>query len=121
MRRAAVFLALTTVAAAALAVLVVWAGLSAGSWRRQELPHLRTLVVRLGVTDLALWTEARYTRHPSQTDLFSAFQDFPAAPEHFPAGSIVHPPLGVLRSSAVPPETPPPTAAVSGDATRSPP
>ena len=30
------------------------------------------LVARLGLTDLALFTEARYTRHPSQADLHSA-------------------------------------------------
>lgn len=43
------------------------------------------------LTDLAIWTEARYTRHPSQADFFSAFQDFPACMEHFPAGTIVSP------------------------------
>ena len=51
-----------------------------------------TLVSELGLTDYAIWTEARYTRHPSQTDFFSAFQDFPAAFEHFPAGGIIAPP-----------------------------
>lgn len=52
----------------------------------------QNLVSQLGLTDFALWTEARYTRHPSQTDFFSAFQDFPAALEHFPAGAIIAPP-----------------------------
>jgi hypothetical protein len=51
------------------------------------------LVAELGLTDFAIWTEARYTRHPSQADFFSAFQDFPGALEHFPAGSIIAPPL----------------------------
>lgn len=50
------------------------------------------LVSQLGLTDFSIWTEARYTRHPSQTDFFSAFQDFPAAFEHFPAGAIIAPP-----------------------------
>ena len=49
------------------------------------------LVSRLGLTDFAIWTEARYTRHPSQTDFFSPFQDFPSAPDHFPAGSVIAP------------------------------
>ncbi len=49
------------------------------------------LVSRLGLTDLAIWTEARYTRHPSQADFFSSFQDFPASPDHFPAGSVIAP------------------------------
>jgi len=58
---------------------------------RQQLPELRRLGEALSLTDLALWSEARYTRHPSQADLFTPFQDFPGAPEHFPAGSVVGP------------------------------
>lgn len=50
------------------------------------------LVARLGLTDLALFTEARYTRNPSQADRFAAFQDHPMALEHFPSGSLVPPP-----------------------------
>jgi hypothetical protein len=45
------------------------------------------------LTDLSLFTEARYTRHPSQADLHSAFQDHPHALEHFPSGSLVPPPM----------------------------
>ena len=48
----------------------------------------RTEVERLRLTDLCLFTEARYTRNPSQADLHSAFQDHPFALEHFPAGSF---------------------------------
>lgn len=47
------------------------------------------LVDALDLTDLALFTEARYTRHPSQADLHSAFQDHPMALDHFPTGSLV--------------------------------
>lgn len=49
------------------------------------------LAARLGLTDLALFTEARYTRHPTQADLHSAFQDHPLAFEHFPTGSLHSP------------------------------
>jgi len=49
------------------------------------------LVSRLGLTDFAIWTEARYTRHPSQADFFSAFQDLPSSFDHFPAGAIIAP------------------------------
>ena len=59
----------------------------------------RQLVKKLGLTDLALWSEARYTRHPSQADLFTAFQDYPAAFDHFPAGSIISPGLPPHASS----------------------
>lgn len=49
------------------------------------------LASKLGLTDLALFTEARYTRHPTQADLHSAFQDHPLAFEHFPTGSLLLP------------------------------
>ncbi len=51
------------------------------------------VVQNLGLTDFAIWTEARYTRHPTQTDFFSAFQDLPGTLDHFPAGSVIGPPL----------------------------
>ena len=51
------------------------------------------LVRELGLSDLALFTEARYTRHPSLADLHSPFQDYPMALEHFPSGSLVPPKL----------------------------
>jgi hypothetical protein len=50
------------------------------------------MVHRLGLTDLCLFTEARYTRHPSQADHFAPFQDHPQALEHFPSGSLLAPP-----------------------------
>ncbi|MBF0466321.1 MAG: hypothetical protein HQK88_16490 [Nitrospirae bacterium] len=56
-----------------------------------QLDAKRQLVRELSLTDVAFWTEARYTRHPSQADFFTAFQDFPSSIDHFPAGSIVPP------------------------------
>ena len=56
-----------------------------------ELERKRQVVRHLRLTDLALFTEARYTRHPSQADLASAFQDHPFSLEHFPSGSLVAP------------------------------
>jgi hypothetical protein len=47
---------------------------------------------RLGLTDLSLFTDARYARHPSQADRFAPFQDHPTSLEHFPSGSLVLPP-----------------------------
>jgi len=55
----------------------------------------RRLVLELRLTDLCLFTEARYTRHLSQADLHSAFQDHPLALEHFPSGSMVRPPVSL--------------------------
>lgn len=53
---------------------------------------LRQLASELKLTDLCICTDARYARHPSQADLFSAFQDYPGSIEHFPSGSVVPPP-----------------------------
>jgi hypothetical protein len=50
------------------------------------------MVRELDLTDLCLFTEARYTRHPSQADWSTPFQDHPMSLEHFPTGSIVGPP-----------------------------
>ncbi len=64
--------------------------------QEQDLASIRerALMVRnLGLTDLCLFTEARYTRHPSQADLHSAFQESPLSLEHFPSGSLLAPPL----------------------------
>jgi len=50
------------------------------------------LVKKLQLTDLCLFTEARYTRHPAMADRHAPFQDHPLALEHFPSGSLVTPP-----------------------------
>lgn len=60
--------------------------------REAEVEGRAALVRRLGLTDLALFTEARYTRHPSQADRFTPFQEHPTSLEHFPSGSIAAPP-----------------------------
>lgn len=59
--------------------------------------QMSDVVKNLELTDLCLFTEARYTRHLSQADLHSAFQDHPLSLEHFPAGSIAGPPPGLRR------------------------
>ena len=51
----------------------------------------RQLVQAFELTDLSIWTGARYTRHLSQADVFSAFQDSMGALEHFPAGALACP------------------------------
>lgn len=80
-----------------LAILLLLFGLTLAdaAWRSQvvERAASRALVRELGLTDLSLFTEARYTRHPSQADRHAPFQDHPAALEHFPTGSLLTPPL----------------------------
>ena len=61
------------------------------------------MVRRLQLTDLVLTTEARYTRHPSQADLFAPFQDHPHALDHFPSGSVIAPPPPEVLAPAPPP------------------
>jgi len=80
-------------ALAAAALLAAAAAHARGEARARapELEAMASMVRRLGLTDLCLTTEARYTRHPSQADRFSAFQDHPVALEHFPSGSFIAP------------------------------
>jgi hypothetical protein len=97
------FLLLTAVEVAVVIALVAHARGVAADLAATDIPAKRAVATRLGLTDLAIWTEARYTRHPSQTDLFSPFQDFPSSLEHFPSGSVVGvPDLTAFRQPAEP-------------------
>lgn len=78
--------------AAALIAALVHVAIAPGEAARLE--GERALVEALDLTDLVLFTEARYGRHRSQADLHSAFQDGPMLAEHFPAGSMVPPARG---------------------------
>ncbi len=88
LRALLVLLALETAAVAVLVVL--------GEARHRATEETRrtadSLAAELMLTDLALWTEASYCRHPSQADRFAPHADHPSAMEHFPAGSMVPPP-----------------------------
>ncbi|MEM5786653.1 MAG: hypothetical protein AAGU11_04995 [Syntrophobacteraceae bacterium] len=65
-----------------------------------RLIELQSAMVRqLDLTDLCLFTEARYTRHPSQADRHTPFQDHPLALEHFPTGSLMLPPPALVRGN----------------------
>lgn len=98
MRNSDLFLA----GVAAASGLLLLSALDAALRARSSAPIIAeraALVASLDLTDLALFTEARYTRHPSQADLHSAFQDHPMAIEHFPTGSLVP----AQRPMALPP------------------
>lgn len=56
---------------------------------RDYVRERREIVKMLELTDLCLFTEARYTRHPSMADLHTPFQDHPLSLEHFPSGSLI--------------------------------
>ncbi len=83
-----------------LIVLFVVSVIDTSQYDQEEITRLdrtRVLVSQLGLSDPALFTEARYTRHLSQADLHSAFQDHPMAMEHFPSGSLLLPPQRGLK------------------------
>jgi hypothetical protein len=74
-----------------LALLLATAAAHAFHARRERGARLAdhaAIARRLELTDLCLFLEARYTRHPSQADRFSPFQEHPGALEHFPSGSL---------------------------------
>jgi len=98
MIRSRLFLGQTGVLLMLLIGLLGWGKIRTDHDERTRLPQQRQLVSALGLTDFALWSEARYTRHPSQADLFTPFQDFPSSLEHFPAGSLLAPAAGRAAS-----------------------
>ncbi len=64
--------------------------------KERSLPLIREkvlLVERLRLTDLCLFTDARYARNPSVSELNSPFQDSPMSLDHYPSGTIILPPL----------------------------
>jgi hypothetical protein len=90
-RKSDAFILLSLAGLAALAVAFVHAEvrqrLSRPAWQEKA-----ALVERLELTDLTLFTDARYARHPSMADLHTPFQDGPLSMEHFPSGSLILPP-----------------------------
>jgi hypothetical protein len=89
MTRARIFLAALSAGILVLAVCLVRHPGNAVTG--SELARRTRIVSVLELTDLSIWTEARFTRHPSQADFFSAFQESPGSLDHFPAGSVLSP------------------------------
>ncbi len=91
MRPAHILLLVLTVLLAADGCLLLSSAHRRARWREQD--RLRAIAVSgLGLTDLCVATEARYTRHPAVTDLVAPFMDHPGAMDHFPTGSFWAPP-----------------------------
>lgn len=82
------FVALNLAALLLMFVHAHFRGVGAGP----ELEEKARIVDRLELTDLCLFTDARYARHPAMADLHTPFQDSPMAMEHFPSGTLVLPP-----------------------------
>ena len=97
MRKSSLFLTFTAANILLLCCLIFLHPWLTSEASKAEIAEEKTLVRKLGLTDLCLFTEARYTRHLSQVDLHSAFQDHPISLEHFPSGSLVLPPERLLH------------------------
>ena len=96
MRKSTVFLLYLTIALLCLGGLLVHGSLEKEAAVTRLDPAFR-LARTLELTDLCLFTEAGYTRHLSQADLHTPFQDYPMSLDHFPSGAMVPPPEGVRR------------------------
>ena len=91
MIKSKIFIGLTIAEILLLFCFFIFSSLIPQASRKSKLAAEKELVHHLRLTDFAIWTEARYTRHPSQSDFFSPFQEFPSSIEHFPAGSVIAP------------------------------
>jgi hypothetical protein len=100
-RKSSIFLVSASIVILFFCTMVVHA-----AWRQKKdlegLENMRMMVRALKITDLCLFTDARYIRHLSQTDFSTPFQDHPEALEHFPSGSLVSPPLTLTRGHGKP-------------------
>jgi len=94
-----IFAMLMFIEALVLALLVTAGYVSTGRTEPDRRCN-RQLVKVFELTDMAIWTGARYTRHLSQADTFSAFQDSMGALEHFPEGALA--PLPLLNRPSEP-------------------
>jgi hypothetical protein len=90
-RKSTIFFVLVGLGAAALALMAAHAHYRSAQARADWSEKAR-LVERLELTDLCLFTDARYARHPSMADRHTPFQDSPMAMEHFPSGTLILPP-----------------------------
>jgi hypothetical protein len=104
MRKSTLFLILTAAGALFLAGLVGLHPTTTGNTTGRRIERERLLVGRLGLTDICLFTEATYTRHPNLADRSVPFQDHPMATSLFPSESLLGPPVHLWKKAAVPAE-----------------
>lgn len=101
MRNSTKYLLFISVSLLAIALIAVHAR-HGESLAQEPRKYRRQLVEDLRLTDLCLFTEARYTRHLSMADGHAAFQDHPVALEHFPSGALTSPPILARRQNDQP-------------------
>lgn len=91
MRASSLYLIATSALGLGLVVMAAHASVQSQA-AASTLERKSALVRRLFLTDLCLFTEANYTRHPAMTDFATPFQDSPLSLEHFPSGALLEPP-----------------------------
>ncbi len=96
MRKSSLFFGVIAAEIVLLGLLLSHASFSKGA-RQANIEEKAELVKTLKLTDLCLFTEARYTRNLSLADLSTPFQDHPLSLEHFPSGSFTLPSEGVIE------------------------
>lgn len=99
MRKSSIFFLYLTINVILLFLMVVHASFKKEAEARFMIEKAK-MVQRLGLTDLCLFTEASYTRHLSQADLHTPFQDYPMAFDYFPSGSLLTVPPHLKHRSA---------------------
>lgn len=96
MRRSSIFFIFILSGLIGLCIILLHSWVAIKKTQREV--YLQSEIVRvLGLTDLCLFTEARYTRNPAVADMFTPFQDYPLSLEHFPSGSLINPPEHIRR------------------------
>ena len=96
-RHSTLFFSLCAVNLLVMLALAGHAGFTAAGDKAADADRLR-LARSLRLTDLCIFTEARYTRHPAMADAHAPFQEHPAALEHFPSGALLLPQTGTVRT-----------------------
>jgi hypothetical protein len=96
MRNSTLFFICTGFSLTLMGVMTLHAHHGQSSGQSERLIRTR-MVKEYQLTDLCLFTEARYTRHPSMADRHAPAQDHPGALEHFPSGSLISPPAYLAR------------------------
>ncbi len=83
--RASVGLLMALLVLSMLGGVVTQAVLAKRGGQAKHFIMLQGVVANLGLSDLALSTEARYTRHPAVSDSVVVSMDHPGAIDHFPS------------------------------------
>lgn len=95
-RKSDVFILFMFLSIVVLGILAFHARTSSADARGSQ-EERKNLVRHFMLTDICLFTDARYTRNPSMADMNASFQDNPLSFDHFPSGSLMPVPPHLRR------------------------